>query len=80
MEPYNKNYFLFDISRKDDFAWRLILNENILFLLTIYYQKPFVYSVSMFCSQIFTLKLNLQLTFGLTYAISIEKYFLEFLT
>ena len=58
---------------KTFFAWRIILNENILFCLTISYQKPFVFSVSMFCSQIFTLKLNLWPKIGLTYAISIVK-------
>ena len=41
------------------FAWDSILNENILFSLTISYQKPFAFSVSVFCSQMFTLKLNL---------------------
>ena len=62
-------------SRKDVFAWRFILNENILFWLTISYQKPFVFSVSVFCSQICTLKLNLSPKIGLTYAISIVKWF-----
>ena len=38
---------------------------------TVSYQKPFVFSVSVFCSQIFTLKLNLWPKIGLTYAISI---------
>ena len=60
---------------KTFFAWRFILNENILFLLTISYQKPFVFSVSVFCSHIFTVKLNLQPKIGLTYAISIVKWF-----
>ena len=55
------------------FAWRNILNENILFWLTISYQKPFVFSVSVFCSQIFTLQLNLWPKIGLTYAFSIVK-------
>ena len=45
---------------KTFFAWHFILNENILFRLTISYQKPFVFSVSVFCSQIFTVKLYLQ--------------------
>ena len=45
---------------KPFFAWRFILNENILFWLAISYQKPFVLSVSTFCSQIFNLKLNLR--------------------
>ena len=60
---------------KTFFAWRFILNENILFWLTISYQKPFVFSVSVFCSQIFTLKLNLWPKIGLAYAISIVKWF-----
>ena len=52
---------LFDITRKAAFylAWHFILNENILFRLTIYYKKTFVFSVSVLCSQIFTRKLNL---------------------
>ena len=58
---------------KTFFAWRFILNENILFSLTISNQKPFVFSVSAFCSQIFTVKLNLRPKIGLTYAISIVK-------
>ena len=62
---------------KTFFAWRFILNENILFWLTISYQKPFVFSVSVFCSQICTLKLNLSPKVGLTYAISIVKWFFE---
>ena len=60
---------------KTFFAWRFILNENILFWLTISKQKPFVFSVSVFCSQIFTVKLNLRPKIGLTYAISIVKWF-----
>ena len=55
------------------FAWRFILNENILFLLTISYQKPFVFYVSVFYSQTFTQKLKLRPKVGLTYAISIVK-------
>ena len=43
---------------KTVFAWRFILNENILFWLTISYQKPFVFPVSVFCSQVVTLKLK----------------------
>ena len=61
---------------KTFFAWRFILNENILFWLTISNQKPFVFSVSVFCSQIFTIKLNLWPKIDLTYAISIVKWFL----
>ena len=34
---------------------------------------PFVFSVSVFCSQIFIIKLNSLPTIGLTYAISIDK-------
>ena len=51
---------------KTFFAWRFILNENILFWLTISYQKPFVFYVSVFCSQIFTQKLKLRPKIGLT--------------
>ena len=60
---------------KTVFAWRFILNENILFWLTISNQKPFVFFVSVFCSQIFTVKLNLRPKISLTYAISIVKWF-----
>ena len=62
---------------KTFFTWRFILNENILFWLTISYHKPFVFSVSVFCSQICTLKLYLSPRIGLTYAISIVKWFFE---
>ena len=62
---------------KTVFAWPFILNENILFWLTISYQKPFVFSVSVVCSQILTLKLNLRPNIGLTYAISIVKWYFE---
>ena len=44
--------------RKTFFAWRFILNENILFWLTISYQKPFVFSVSVFCSRKIYLKIK----------------------
>ena len=40
------------------FVWRFILTENFLLSLTISYQKPFVFSVSVFWFQIFTLELN----------------------
>ena len=60
---------------KTFFAWRFILNENILFWLTISYQKPFVFSVSVFCSQICTLKLYLWPKISLTYTVSIVKWF-----
>ena len=52
-----------------------LLNENILFRLTMSYQKPFVFSVSVFCSliHVFTEKLELRPKVGLTYAISIVK-------
>ena len=59
-------------------AWRFILNENILFLLTISYQKPFVFDVSVFYSQIFTQKLKLRPKVSLTYAISSKVIFLNF--
>ena len=59
-------------------GWRFILNENILFWLTISYQEPFVFSVSVFCFQIFTVQLNLRPKIGLTYAISVVKWFFFF--
>ena len=59
---------------KMTFAWRFILNYNILLLLTRSYQKPIVGSVSVLCSQNFTMTLNLQPTTGLTYAISIANW------
>ena len=63
------------------FDWRFILNESIFFWLSIIYQKPFVLSTSVFCSQIFTSKLNLRPKIGLTYGISLVKwFFLEFLS
>ena len=65
---------------KTFFAWRFILNENVLLWLTISCQKPFVFSISVFCSQIFTLKLHLRPKTGPTYAISIVKWILEFLS
>ena len=60
---------------KTFFAWHFILNENILFWLTLSYQKPFVFSVSVFDFQICTRKLNLSPEIGLPYAISIVKWF-----
>ena len=60
---------------KTFFAWCFILNENILFWLTISYQKPFVFYVSVFCSKISTQKLKLRPKVGLTYAISTVKWF-----
>ena len=48
----------FYIIQKDVFSWSFILKENILFWFTVSYQKLFAFSVSLFCSQIFTLKLN----------------------
>ena len=60
------------------FAWSFISNENILFWFTISYQELFVISVSAFCFQIFTLKLNLRPKFGLTYTISIGIFCLRF--
>ena len=60
--------------RKTVFAWCFILNENILFWLTISYKKTFVVSVSVFCSQIYILKLNLRPNICLTCAISMVKW------
>ena len=45
---------------------------------TITYQKSFVFSVYLFCSQVFTLILNLIQKMGLTYAISIVNFFFFF--
>ena len=73
------NYCPFDIFLKDVFFFffclTFILDDNLLFWLTISYQKPFVFSVSLFCFQIFTIKFNLWPKVGLTYAISIVKWF-----
>ena len=55
----------------ESFSWSFILNENLLFLFIISYQKPSVFSISVFCYQIFTLKLNLQPKIRLTNAMSI---------
>ena len=60
---------------KTVFSWRFILDKNILVWLTISCQKPFVFYVSVFCSQIFTQRLKLRPKVGLTYAISIVKWF-----
>ena len=60
---------------KTFFAWRFILDDNLLFWLIISYQKSFVISVSLFCSQILTLKFNLWPKVGLNYATSIVKWF-----
>ena len=57
------------------FACRFILNENSLSWLTLFNEKPFFVSVLVLCFQIFTLKLNLRQNVGLTYAISIVKWF-----
>ena len=51
-------------------VWCFILNKNILFWLPISHQKPFVFYVSVFCSQIFAQKLKLWPKDGCTYAIS----------
>ena len=66
------------LSERFFFFWRFILNENIFFWMSIFYQKPLVFSVSVFCSQIFTVKLNLRLKIDLTYAISIVNWFYIF--
>ena len=58
---------------KTFFSWRFILIENIFFLFTVSYQKPFVFYVSVIYSQIFTQKLKLRPKVGLTYAVSIVK-------
>ena len=69
------------------FVKRFILNENILFWLSKSYQKAFVFFVSVFCSQIFTLKLNLLRKIGLCkynckvifWNFNLRKYFFSFL-
>ena len=58
---------------KDVFCLAFYFKWKYLFWLTIFYKKPFFFSV--FCFQICTLKLNLRLTIGLTYTISIVKWF-----
>ena len=65
----NRTIVLSTFLGKTFFAWRFILNENILFWLTMSYQKPHK-------SYIFTVKLNLRQKICLTYAISfIVKWF-----
>ena len=64
---------------KTFFAWRFILNENLDFLLTMSYQKLFVFSLSLLCFQVFIVKLILGPKTGLTYAISIVNCLLEIL-
>ena len=59
-------YCPIEITRKDGFCFAFY-NENILFWLTISYQIPFVCLVSVFCSQVCTLKLNLRPNISLTY-------------
>ena len=56
------------------FAWCFILNGIIDFRLTISYQEPFVFTVSLLCFQIFTVKLILRPKMGLTHAISIVNW------
>ena len=56
------------------FAWHFILNE------IICSNWPYlIFSVSVFCYQICSLKLNLQPIFSLTYAITIVKWFFGFI-
>ena len=64
---------------KTFFDCHFILKENILFWLTIL-SETFVFSVSVLCSQIFTLKLNLWPKIGLNHAISIAVIFLAHLS
>ena len=77
--PLGSKFFPFTVLStslgKTFFAWRFILNDDILYWLCISYQKPFVFSVSVFSSQICNLKLNLRPKIGLTYANSIVKWF-----
>ena len=55
---------------KKIFAWRFILNGIIDFELTISYQEPFVFTVSLLCFQMFTVKLILWPKMCLTHTIS----------
>ena len=71
-------YCPFDISQKDIFGLAFYFKWKILFWMIISYQKPFVFSVSVYCSQIFIIKLNLRPKIGLTYVISIVKWFFGF--
>ena len=64
-------------ARWDVFLLGILFFLNYFVLMTISYQKPFVFSVSVFCSQIFTLKLNLRSKIGLTYVIYIVNDFLS---
>ena len=66
------NYCPFDITQKDDFCLAFYLKWNYFVLIDHILSKPFV--VSVFRSQIYTLKLNLRPKIGLTYAISIVKW------
>ena len=76
--PVPVPYCPFDITRKDVFFLAFYFKWKYLFWMTISYQKPFVFSVCVFCSQICTLKLNLWPKIGMTYAISIVKWFFFF--
>ena len=78
LEKYNKGLYIkemlycpFNILWKDISTWHFILNKNVLFWLTISYQESFVFSLSVQCFQIFTVKLILPPKKGLPYAISI---------
>ena len=72
------HYCPFDISWKDLFCLAFYFKWKSLFWQTISYQKPFVFSVSVFCSQIFTLNLNVQPKVGLTYALYSKVIFSNF--
>ena len=52
------------------FAWHFILNGIINFWLTISYQGPFVFTVSLLCFQIFSVNLILWPKMGLTHSVS----------
>ena len=80
IDSENIDYYPFDITWKDVFAWRFILNEkkNILTDHILSETIFFFFSVSVSCSQIFSLKVNLNPKIGLTYTISIVKYFFNF--
>ena len=72
---YIKYYYPFNINWKNIFCFAFYFKWKY-FVLTTSYQKPFVFSVSVFCSQNLP-KSNLRPNIGLTYAISIVKWFFK---
>ena len=64
------DYCHFNITWKDVFCLAFYFKWKYFVLIVYIYLKPFVFSASVFCSQIFTLKLKLWLNIGLTFTIS----------